>query len=449
MTTITIYGGIGGIGGNKILLEDRDTKVWLDFGQSFGSGERYFTGFLQPRSSVGLRDYFEFDLLPKMPGLYSHEALKFTDLKYKEPEFDAIVASHPHSDHIAHLAFVDESVPVHISRVGKAVVDAWEKSSTQMDFGEHDYRSFDPGKKIKIGSIEIRPFEVDHSVLGACGFIIYTTSGPLVYTGDFRKHGPRASSTEKFLERAAEEKPVAMICEGTRVLPAEKQVYVGGEGDVRREAGKVLAGTDKIVVAAFYPRDVDRITTFAAIARDNGREFFVPTDTALLLTTLQKEGLDVPKLGKDYRVYVRRKKDGEFGESDYYKWERQFMKNAVNFGHVGKHQSKALIYLTFNRLTELVDIQPTPGGHFIHSRSEPLEEEPEAEVMPNWLDHFKLKFHQIHASGHCSKKEIEDVIRRIGPKRLFPIHSEHPELFLKFKGVWRVTLPELKKKYEI
>ena len=37
MTSLTFYGGVNEIGGNKILLEDKDTKVFLDFGLSFGT----------------------------------------------------------------------------------------------------------------------------------------------------------------------------------------------------------------------------------------------------------------------------------------------------------------------------------------------------------------------------------------------------------------------------
>jgi len=35
MVSLTFYGGVDEIGGNKILLEDRDTRVLLDFGMSF------------------------------------------------------------------------------------------------------------------------------------------------------------------------------------------------------------------------------------------------------------------------------------------------------------------------------------------------------------------------------------------------------------------------------
>jgi ribonuclease J len=68
MIMLTFYGGVNEIGGNKVLLEDKGTKVFLDFGQSFTFGEDYFTGWLGPRAINGLGDYFEFNLLPKNHG---------------------------------------------------------------------------------------------------------------------------------------------------------------------------------------------------------------------------------------------------------------------------------------------------------------------------------------------------------------------------------------------
>ena len=41
MTSLTFYGGVNEIGGNKILLEDKDAKVFLDFGMSFGQANKY------------------------------------------------------------------------------------------------------------------------------------------------------------------------------------------------------------------------------------------------------------------------------------------------------------------------------------------------------------------------------------------------------------------------
>ena len=66
MTTLTFYGGAEEIGGNKILLEDKGAKVYLDFGQSFDFGEDYFFEYLSPRTANGLEVYFEFGLVPRV-----------------------------------------------------------------------------------------------------------------------------------------------------------------------------------------------------------------------------------------------------------------------------------------------------------------------------------------------------------------------------------------------
>ena len=98
---ITFFGGVDEIGGNKILIEDKGTKIFLDFGQSFAFGSEYFTGWLSPRAINGMDDYFEFGLLPMIPGLYAEAQLTSTDLTYQEPDIGAIFLSHAHFDHVA------------------------------------------------------------------------------------------------------------------------------------------------------------------------------------------------------------------------------------------------------------------------------------------------------------------------------------------------------------
>ena len=106
MVSLTFYGGVNEIGGNKILLQDGDTRVWLDFGKSFTMGQDYYTGWLRPRGINGLGDYFEFDLLPRLPGLYAEKMLENTDLRYGESEFDGVFISHAHADHVTHICFL-------------------------------------------------------------------------------------------------------------------------------------------------------------------------------------------------------------------------------------------------------------------------------------------------------------------------------------------------------
>ena len=110
------------------------------------------------------------------------------------------------------------------------------------------------------------------------------------------------------------------------------------------------------------------------------------------------------------------------------------------------HPTEFIMDLDFNCFTELVDIRPEPGSHFIYSMSEPFtEDDIEDRVMHNWLDHFRLRYHQLHASGHMSRKELTEAIKTMNPQRLFPVHTENPKLFKKLFN--NTVLPEKSKRY--
>jgi len=452
MVGLRFFGGVSEIGGNKILLEDGDTRVWLDFGKSFTSGEDYYVGYLAPRGIAGLKDFFEFDLLPKLGGLYAEDMLGETDIKYGETRFDGILISHAHGDHIGHLSFVDPRIPVYAGAGTKLFMEAAEETS-QYSLGEHAYHTFRTDSRLKVGCLDIRPIHVDHSIPGAYGFIIHTTEGPIVYTGDMRAHGPKADMTEEFLEAATESKPLAMITEGTRVTPedhrqslSEQQVYNGVAETCNKPSNK-----ERLIIYTHGPRDMDRLGTFYTVAMVSGRKIVIGPKTAYLLSKLvHDEHLDLPdpSKGEDIAVYYSRKKSGNYNESDYYRWERPFLDRMVTPAELKKDPGKYMVNIDFNSLTELIDIRPQQKTPFIYSMSEHFaEDEVEGTVLKNWITHFGLEYVQLHASGHISRGELAEAVTRVNPRRLFPVHTEHSEMF---REMHRGTvLPEKGKNYSL
>jgi ribonuclease J len=423
--TVTFHGGVREIGGNKILIEDGPDKVLFDFGPSFDPRfEQYYVDYLQPRSTSPIRDLLEFDLIPWIPGLYSREALAGIEERYTPPEVHGVFVSHAHFDHAGYLEYLDPEIPVYVGEGTRTILEAIETSSTMAKYGEHPWSTFPPGKPIRVGRIEVVPLPVDHSVPHAFGFLVRTSEGTLVYTGDFRQHGPRADLTRAFLEAAHEEAPEALLIEGTRAGPDPRRNF--SEAGVRSGVEKLLAGTEGLALVACYPRDLDRIGTLYGAAVKAGRDLVVPFRTAHLLATLEKDRslkVPVPGAAPNLKVYRRPKKR-------YYTWEQRFLGDAVDAEWVRRHGKDALLLLDMNQFPELIDIRPEEGTPFVRSMSEPFSEEDGNEaVLRNWLDHFGLRLHQFHASGHCSGPELDAFARGVGPKAIYPIHTEHPEAF--------------------
>lgn len=220
------YGGVNEVGGNSFLLESNSTRILLDFGRSFKQEGTYFEGFLLPRTFQGLKDWLEFDILPRIQGLYAQEFEM--DDEFTKPSIDACFLSHAHLDHFGNLNLLHDDIPVYMGETAATIIQSIQ-DTTRTRFSRpyirqatddcpSNVRTFRTGDIIQMPDFEVTPIHVDHSLPGAYSFIVKGNKECTIgYTGDLRLHGWRKDLTREFIEIAKEKNLNALLIEGTNI----------------------------------------------------------------------------------------------------------------------------------------------------------------------------------------------------------------------------------------
>ena len=462
-----------------MLLEDRGTRVFIDFGMPMGRANSYFAEFLRPRTLNGMGDLIEFGLLPRIRGAYRRDYARHT--RYgdhnADTRIDAVLLSHAHVDHCSYIHYLRPEIPVYCSDESRLIMKCFQDTGGAEEYIRYreNFRTYTnrgggisrakdgenrdevdrsmvcvaPGR-FKIDSIEVEALPVDHSLPGTYAFIIHTSSRTIAYTADLRYHGRRRADTERFVDRCAAEKVDVLLCEGTRIEAAGSRT----EADVQAGVAGAVAEARQLAVCSYPVRDLDRFLSIYGAAVQSGRDMVVDLKQAYLLRLFRDAGIRRYPAHDDRRIkiFVPRKSWGLYGrpssewdkrvvDADYSVWEREFigMKNAVDAGHVRRRQRECVLYCSDFGLSSLIDVRPKEGSTFIRSQTEPFNDEMELDHarVKRWLDHFGLIEGQkwavhAHVSGHGTGDQIRAVVRGAAPRRLVPIHTERPDLF---KGV--------------
>ncbi len=489
-TTITAYDGANSIGGNKILLESRDTSVFFDFGLNFPKYGMYYEEFVKPRSVRGVYDPIIMGIVPQLKGIYRNDLFPTPDLcermlpeGSKKVDLNAVFLSHAHADHIGCLTYIDLDIPIISSPMTAVMMKALQDSGKGGIEAEYvyinprvlkpdgiissdrnlvalqrrflfaeDFSSFAanandfwntvpassrilnpafPEACDKLNGLAVKAFPLDHSIPGAAAFAIETDDGWIVYTGDLRTHGAKGFMTAKFAEEAAKLSPVALIIEGTHV---QKEVQVL-EATVRDHCLKAVEGAeDKLVIADFGPRHIERLQSFYDIAQATNRSLVITSKDAYLLSAMNLLDCNIPNPVSDTAILLYDEPSGlKYGwqKDIIYKMSHRLIPPSEIRGDPGQY---ILCFSLFD-LNDLAELAPDSGGVYIYSNSELYGEEQKIdfERIRNWLKRFDFQLigdpeaHDIdevyHATGHITGPELEKVVRTIRPKKIMPVHT--------------------------
>jgi ribonuclease J len=418
LVSITPFGGVNEIGGNKLLIEADGASVMLDFGLSYKGRGRFFTDpYVQPRD---VSTMVELGVIPDIPRAYTDEG---------DRPFDAIVLSHAHRDHSGHVSLTRKDIDIHAGEAASRILLALRDTSRErfeFSLGDRELKRFHTRDVLGFDPIEVQPIHVDHSVPGAYGFIIRTPEGIIGYTGDFRMHGPMSQMSLEFMDALKSNRPDILLMEHTNILEGE----VSTEAEVESKLSSIIRASLALVVGDFTLADVDRYKSFYSAATENGRQLVITAKRACIIDSLMEDPrISVPNYKDGVRVLEKvGARQQTWEDSICGKW------GTVSITEIHEHQDKYVLVVPPADIQSVLKISARPGSVFLFSSSEPFNEEMELDYdrLMNWLDAIGMPAYKVHASGHAMPMDLRRFVSEVKPRIVVPIHGEHPEMVMRY-----------------
>ncbi|MFZ7136860.1 MAG: MBL fold metallo-hydrolase [archaeon] len=158
--------------------------------------------------------------------------------------------------------------------------------------------------------------------------------------------------------------------------------------------------------------------------------------------------------------------DGEpYDYQEIYDLATHHLTNGIPAYQIRKNPDKYVVMFSYWDANELFDLIPEDVDNhktvYISASTEPFNEEMEIDEtkLIKWLEYFKINYEpeikdgkkiiaRKHVSGHASKNELKDLIEKINPTMIVPIHTLNSKSFVDLFGD-KVSLPEYEGTIEI
>ncbi len=384
-------GGLGEIGKNMTVLEYGRNMILVDCGLMFPESDMYGIDLVLP----------QFDYV-----VQNQENLR------------GIVLTHGHLDHIGGLPYLLRQVKTTIYGTALTVGMVKRQLEEAHLLQQASFQVVQNTDSFQMGPFKISLFPVAHSIPGAVGLVIDTPVGAVVHTGDYKLDETPSGGETTDLARLVKLTPngvLTLLADSTNAdkpgrTPTEKRVA----DDLDRLFSQATQG--RIIIATFASL-LARLQEIIYIAKKHGRK------VALTGRSLEENVALARELG-----YLKIP-DGMLVEINSKIPDKKLL--ILSTGSQGEPRS------ALNRMAqgEHREIQVKKGDTIIISGGTIPGNEEEVGRMLNKLfvrgaNVIYGSLATVHVSGHCSRDEMQIMLKTVQPKYFIPVHGEARHLHL-------------------
>jgi mRNA degradation ribonuclease J1/J2 len=434
---LTFFGGVDTSGGVQIMYGIGKQALFFDFGTAHhslldpGQANTYDPVRTTPGREV--RQHILAKMAPPLLELYEPEHVKGLDQaavrglwnEYDFPQYDKIsmFIGHMHNDHMSLLPYANKDIPVYMNRdtysLYRGIVESGQCPDTQAKIIPCEDLSV-----IDFGDFSMQIVEMDHNTVGTSAIILESKDHTIAITGDWRRHGRHPERIDRFIDICRKKGIDLLLTETTRVNPET----VAQSSTPRQEAksmsmyASLLDQAEGLVYLQMSPRDLERMADMIQIAADKGRTIVMDASQAVIWHTANREGVKVldHHAARNISILILDVTAPAGSELPY---------PTTSLEEIAARKSEFLYFFKFPNLAHMIELEVLGAlrgcSHLIQADYSVGIDHPD---VKKYCNAYGIKAHSVSNRGHANPEEVTDLIERIAPKAVIPVHGFHPKL---------------------
>ena len=379
-------GGCGEVGKNMTVIEYEDEILIIDAGIMFPENDMLGIDYIIP------------------------------DYQYimdKREKIKAVLITHGHEDHVGALPHLmqDIDAPIYATPLTIGLIEVKLREAGLLD--RVSLKTIQAGFNFRLGSFNIEPFHVAHSIPDCVGFGITTPVGLIVHTGDYKfDHTPVDGWPPDFAKIAefSQRGVLALLADSTN---ADRPGWTPSEQVITAAFDELFRNAKGRIIIASFASLISRIQQVAHAAQKHGRKLAITGRSMRKNTTMARE-LGYLEIPDDLLIDMHQVKDYPDSKVVIMATGSQGEPGAVLARlATGRHRHMSIQ----EGDTVVLSAHPIPGNEeMIHRIINRLYQRG-AEVLYDQIL-------EVHVSGHAAREEMRLMINLVRPKFFIPVHGE-------------------------